>query len=93
MELEDNSITLEVVYIARRLLVSACTRSGASEGRKKWNGSSAPGGVMGPRRGSPVGRSGGPPQGNFLNLDCKSLILSTSRGDTNYQQTEYFYGF
>ena len=42
-----------------------------------------------PRRGSPT--AGGP--GNFLNLDYKSLILSTSRGDTNYQQTEYFYGF
>ena len=47
-----------------------------------------------PRRGSPTaGGSGGAPLGKFLNLDCKSLILSTSRGDTNYQQTEYFYGF
>ena len=26
MELEDNNVTLEVVYIARRLLDSACTR-------------------------------------------------------------------
>ena len=45
------------------------------------------------------GRSYGTPEGgphtpgNFFNLDCKSLILSTSQGDTNYQQTEYFYGF
>ena len=40
----------------------------------------------------PEGGPGASP-GNFLYLDCKSLILSTSRGDTNYQQTEYFYGF
>ena len=69
-----------------------CT--GASEGRKKWNGSSAPGGVMGPPKGVPhSGGSGGPPPGNFLNLDCKSFILGTSRGDTNDQITKYFYGF
>ena len=46
-----------------------------------------------PLRGSlTAGVRGASPFGNFLK-DCKSLILSTSRGDTNYQQTEYFYGF
>ena len=49
---------------------------------------------MGPPKGvRHSGGFGGAPPGKFLNLDCKSLILSTSRGDTNYQQTEYFYGF
>ena len=45
---------------------TVCHNSGASEGRKKWNGSSAPGGVMGPPKGVPhSGGSGGLPQEIF----------------------------
>ena len=53
-----------------------------------------PGGVMGPPKGVPrSGGSGGPPPGNFVNLDCKSLILGTSRGHRKYKQTELLYDF
>ena len=49
---------------------------------------------MGPPKGVPCsGGSGGPPPGNFVNLDCKSLILGTSRGHRKYKQTELLYEF
>ena len=46
-----------------------------------------------PEGGPRSGGSGGPPPGNFVNLDCKSLILGTSRGHRKYKQTELLYEF
>ena len=47
--------------------------AGASEGRKKWNGSSAPGGVMGPPKGVPAAGGPGASPGKFFKFRLQIL--------------------
>ena len=49
---------------------------------------------MGPPSGVPrSGGSVGPPPGNFVNLDCKSLILGTSRAIGSINKPNYCMNF